>query len=323
VKRRAFIAGLGSAAAWPLVARAQQAPKMARLGYLAPAPLPHLIEALRGGLRDLGYVEGQNLAIEYRFALNQSKTYDDLAAELVRLGPDAIVTVATPPAIAAKRATTTIPIIMATVGDPLRFGLVTNLAHPGGNITGVTLYGGELANKRLEVLTEAVPGTRRVAVLGNADNPFSRFSWDDIQPSGQALGMELRLYNVKGLNDLPTAFAAMTRDGFGALIVLSDATFNSARRQIIGLAATHGLPTIYEAREFVEDGGLISYGPNIADLTRRSAVLIDKVLKGATPADLPIEQPTKFELVINLRTAKALGLEIPPQLLARVDEVIE
>jgi putative tryptophan/tyrosine transport system substrate-binding protein len=193
MRRREFIGALGGAAAWPLVARGQQPAKMARLGYLAPAPLPHLIEALRGGLRDLGYVEGKNLVIEYRFALDQSKTYDELAAELVRLGPDAIVTVATPPAIAAKRATTTIPIIMATVGDPLRFGLVTNLARPGGNVTGVTLYGGELANKRLEVLTEAVPGTRRVAVLGNADNPISRFFWDDIQPTGHALGMELRL----------------------------------------------------------------------------------------------------------------------------------
>ena len=322
VKRRKFITLLGGAAAWPLAVRAQQ-PTKAHLGYLAPASEPHLIQALRGGLRDLGYVEGQNLAIEYRFAQGQSKTYDELAAELVRLGPDAIVVVGTPPALAAKRQTTTIPIIMAPVGDPLRLGLAASLARPGGNVTGVTLFGSELGHKRLEVFKEAVAGIQRIAVLGEADNPYSRFIWDDIQQTGRALGIEFRLFAVRDINELPTAFSTMTRDGFDALNVLAGAQFYAARRQIIGLAAMHRLPTMYEAREFADDGGLISYGPNVADMTRRGAAFIVKILNGAKPADLPIEQPTRFELFINLKTAKALGLEIPPTLLARADEVIE
>jgi putative tryptophan/tyrosine transport system substrate-binding protein len=323
LKRRSFITLLGGAAAWPLAARAQQPTKMARLGYLAPASDPHLIQALRAGLRDLGYVEGQTLAIEYRFAQGQSKTYDELAAELVLLGPDAIVVVGTPPALAAKRQTTTIPIIMTPVGDPLRLGLAASLARPGGNVTGVTLFGSELGHKRLEVFKEAVAGIQRIAVLGEADNPYSRFVWDDIQQTGRALGIEFRLFAVTDINELPTAFSTMTRDGFDALNVLAGAQFYAARRQIIGLAAAHRLPTMYEAREFADDGGLISYGPNVADMTRRAATFIVKVLTGAKPADLPIEQPTRFELFINLKTAKALGLEIPPTLLARADEVIE
>ena len=324
LRRRDFIALLGGAAvAWPFAARGQQPPKMARLGYLAPAYHPDLIEPLRGGLRDLGYVEGQNLAIEYRFALGQTKTYDELAAELVQLGPAAIVLTGTPAALAAKRQTTTIPIIMAPIGDPLALGLAASLARPGGNVTGVTMYGSELAHKRMEVFREAVTRIRRIAVLGNAENPLHRFLWDDIQPTGRALGLEFRLFPVTDLNQLPTMFSTMTRDGFDALTVLSDAQFYSARRQIGGLAATHRLPAMYEAREFVEDGGLISYGPNIPDLIRRAATFVVKVLNGANPADLPIEQPTKFELVINLKTAKALGLDVPATVLARADEVIE
>ena len=324
MKRREFLGVLGgAAAAWPLEARAQQPPKMVRLGYLAPASVPHLIEALRGGLRDLGYVEGQNLAIESRFALGQSKTYDELAAELVRFNSDIIVVVGTPPALAAKRQTTSIPIIMAPAADPMRLGLAASLARPGGNVTGVSLYGSDLARKRMEVFKEAVAGIRRIAVLVNAENPLHRFLWDDIQPTGSALGLELGVFAVSDLSKLPATFSAMTRDGFDALTVLSDAQFNSMRRQISGLAATHRLPTMYEAREFVEDGGLISYGPNITDLTRRAAAFVVKVLNGARPADLPIEQPTKFELLLNLKAAKALGLEIPPTLLARADEVIE
>jgi ABC-type uncharacterized transport system substrate-binding protein len=324
MRRRQFITLLGgTAVAWPHAARAQQPQKMARLGYLAPASIPHLVEALRSGLRDLGYVEGRNLAIEYRFAFGQSKTFDELAAELVRLAPDAIVVVGTPPALAAKRHTTTIPIIMAPAADPLRTGLAASLARPGGNVTGVSLYGSELARKRMEIFREAVTKIRRIAVLGNDENPLHRFIWDDIQPTGPALGLEFRLFTVSDLDELPTAFSTMTRDGFDALMVLSDAQFNSARRQIISIAATQRLPAMYEAREFVEDGGLISYGPNIAYLTRRAAAFVIKVLNGAKPTDLPIEQPTKFELLINLKTANALGLEVPPTLLARADEVIE
>jgi putative ABC transport system substrate-binding protein len=310
IARRQFMSALGGAAAWSLAARAQQPSKMAYLGYLAPASNPDLMEALRGGLRALGYVEGQNLAIEYRFALGQSKTYDELAAELVRLGPAAIVVVGTPSALAAKRQTTTIPIIMAPAGDPLGLDLGASLARPGGNVTGVTLYGSELTRKRMEVFREAVVRIRRIAVLGNAENPLHRFLWGDMQPTARALGLEFRLFAVADLNELPTAFSIMTQEGFDALTLLSDAQFFSARRQISGLAATHRLPAMYEAREFVEDGGLISYGPNIADMTRRGAAFIVKAINGANPADLPIEQPTNFELVINLKTAKAL--RVPP-----------
>ena len=323
MKRRAFITLLGGAAAWPLAARAQEAPRAARLGYLAPASNPDLQQALLGRLRDLGYVEGQNLAIEYRFMLGQSNTYDELAAELARMALDAIVVVGTPPALAAKRQTTSIPIIMAPAADPLRSGLVASLSRPGGNVTGVSLYDSELARKRMEVFNEAVVGIQRVAVLGNAENPLHRFLWDDLQPVGPALGLQLRLFVVSGLDKLPAVFSTMKQDDFDAITLLSDAQFFSARRQISSLAAMHRLPAMYESRESVEDGGLMSYGASIPDLTRRAAAFVVKVINGAKPADLPIEQPTKFELVINLKTAKALGVDIPPTLLARADEVIE
>jgi putative ABC transport system substrate-binding protein len=324
MKRRAFITLLGgAAAAWPLAVRAEQSAKVARLGYLAPARLPNLIDALRAGLRDLGYVEGQNLAIEYRFALGQTKSYDELAQELVRLDPAAIVLTGTPAALALKRQTTTIPIILAPIADPLALGLARSLARPGGNVTGVTMYGTELAHKRMEIFKEAAARIQRIAVLVNAENPLHPFLWDDIRPIGPLLGLEFGLFAVSDFNELPTMFSTIRRDGFDALTLLSDAQFFSARRQIGELAATHRLPAIYESRDFVEDGGLISYGPNVPDLSRRAAAFVVKVFNGAKPSDLPIEQPTKFELVINLKTAKTLGLDIPPMLLARADEVIE
>jgi putative ABC transport system substrate-binding protein len=324
MRRRKFLALIGGAAAgWPLAAHAQQAPKATRLGYLAPASNPDLQQALLGGLRDLGYVEGQNLSIEYRFMLGQAKSYDELAAELAGLAPDAIVVVGTPPALAAKRQTTTIPIIMAPAADPVRSGLVASLSRPGGNVTGVSLYGSELARKRMEVFKEAVVGIQRIAVLGNAENPLHHFLWDDLQPVGPALGLQFRLFVVSGLDKLPAVFSTMKPDGFDAMSLLSDAQFFSARRQISSLAAMHRLPAMYESRESVADGGLISYGASIPDLTRRATAFVLKVINGAKPADLPIEQPTKFELAINLRTAKALGLTVPDTLLARADEVIE
>jgi putative tryptophan/tyrosine transport system substrate-binding protein len=327
MKRREFVAALGgatvTAALGTQAALGQQTTKVMRLGYLAQARLPLRIEALRTGLREFDYVEGQNLAIEYRFEQGQSKSLDELAAELVRLGPAVIVTIGTPAALAAKQATTTIPVVMVTVGEVLRTGLVTNLARPGGNITGITLYADELSSKRLELFKEMVPRIERVAVLGNNNNPLHGYYWDDMQPSGRALGLNLRLFNVKELNELSTTFFTMKQEGSDSLIVLSDALFNAARKDIIRFAAFHRLPAMYEAREFVEDGGLACYGPNIADLSRRSAALIVKVFRGANPGDLPVEQPTKFELVINRKTAKALGLEVPPSLLARADEVIE
>jgi putative tryptophan/tyrosine transport system substrate-binding protein len=323
IRRRDFITLLGGAAAWPLAAHAQQPPRAARLGYLAPASNPDLQQALLGGLRDLGYVEGQNLAIEYRFMLGQSKTYDEFAAELAGLAPVAIVVVGTPPALAAKRQTTTIPIIMAPAADPLRTGLVASLSRPGSNVTGVSLYGSEIARKRMEIFKEAVVGIQRVAVLGNAENPLHRFLWDDLQPIGPALGLQFRLFVVSDLGKIPAVFSTMKQDGFDAMTLLSDAQFFSARRQISNLAAMHGLPAMYESRESVDDGGLISYGANIPDLTRRAAAFVVKVINGAKPADIPVEQPTKFELIINLKTARGLGLEIPPMLLVRADEVIE
>jgi putative ABC transport system substrate-binding protein len=322
MRRREFISLLGGTTAWPLAARAQ-VPRAARLGYLAPATNPELQQALLGGLRDLGYVEGQNLAVEYRFMLGQSKSYDELAAELARLAPDAIVVVGTPPALAAKRQTAVIPIIMAPAGDPLRTGLVASLSRPGGNVTGVSLYGSEITRKRMEVFKEAVVRIQRIAVLGNAENPLHRFLWEDLQPIGPALGLQFRLLVVSDLDKLPAVFSTMKQDDIDAITLLTDAQFFSARRQISSLAAMHRLPAMYESREFVDDGGLISYGASIPDLTRRAAAFVVKVINGAKPADLPVEQPTKFELIINLKTAKALGLEVPPMLLARADEVIE
>jgi putative tryptophan/tyrosine transport system substrate-binding protein len=322
MRRREFISLLGGTAAWPLAARAQ-VPRAARLGYLAPATNPELQQALLGGLRDLGYVEGQNLAVEYRFMLGQSKSYDELAAELARLAPDAIVVVGTPPALAAKRQTAVIPIIMAPAGDPLRTGLVASLSRPGGNVTGVSLYGSEITRKRMEVFKEAVVRIQRIAVLGNAENPLHRFLWEDLQPIGPALGLQFRLLVVSDLDKLPAVFSTMKQDDIDAITLLTDAQFFSARRQISSLAAMHRLPAMYESREFVDDGGLIPYGASIPDLTRRAAAFVVKVINGAKPADLPVEQPTKFELIINLKTAKALGLEVPPMLLARADEVIE
>jgi putative ABC transport system substrate-binding protein len=266
-------------------------------------------------------VEGKNLKIEYRYG--GLETLDSLAAELVELHPDAIITVATPPAIAAKRATTKIPIVMATAGDPVRLGVVASYARPGGNITGVTLYGTELSAKRVELFREAIPGIRRIAFLANGKNLYDKFLWEETELAARALGLEPYLFSMQEVADLSGIFVEMERKGANALVVLSDALFNSVRRQIIALAAEHHLPAMYEAREFVHDGGLISYGPDIVEMTRRSATFVDKVLKGINPADLPLEQPTHFELVINVKSARALGLTLPPTLLARADQVIE
>ena len=327
MRRREFVTLLPGAAATLCSARSHAQPqpsKIYRMGYLAPARIPHLIEALKEGLRKFGYIEDQTLIIEYRVPHGGTATLDMLAAELVQLSPDIIVTVATQPAIAAKRATTTIPIVMAATGDPLGLGIVASLAHPSGNVTGVTLYASELSGKRVEVLKEAVPGIARVAVLGNARNPLAtQLYWPQTRIAARSLGLEARLFTVQELGELSAAFEGIAQDHADGLVVLSDALFNSARQTIIGLAAQHRLATIYEAREFVADGGLISYGPNLDEMTRRSAAFVDKILKGAKPSDLPIEQPTEFELVINLKTGKTLGLAIPHSLLVLADEVIE
>jgi putative tryptophan/tyrosine transport system substrate-binding protein len=332
MRRREFIAELtlaavitlvsGAVATFPIGARAQQSSIIHRIGYLGTSRIPHLIEALHSGLRELGYVEGRNLKVEYRFG-GSGENLNVLAAELATLGPDAIIALGTPAALAAKQATRTIPIVMAPVGDPVRAGLVASLSHPGGNITGATLYASELTAKRVELLKEAVPRIARLAVLSNAANPYNQYMWEDTQPAARALGFEPQVFMVREASELPQVFAAMQQTGVDAVDVLSDAMFNAERRLIAMLAVAHELPSVYEDREHVKDGGLMSYGPNIAEVTRHAAVLVDKVLRGANPTDLPIEQPTRFELVINLSTAKSLSLTISPSLLARADEVIE
>jgi putative tryptophan/tyrosine transport system substrate-binding protein len=322
MRRRDFISLLGAAAVLCSTrSRAQQPSKTYLIGVLT-AQIPSLIKALKDGLRKLGYIEGQNLKVEYRFLSTGGPSAETLAAELVKLGPDIIITVGTVATIAAKRATTTIPIVMAPVADPVAAGIVTSLAHPGGNVTGTMLYGFELAGKRVDVFKAAVPEIARIAVLGTRSQ-LTQLLWPKTQTAAGPLGLEARLFTVQDPEELFATFDAIAQDNANGLLVLADPLFNSARQIIIALAAKHRLPAIYEDREFVQDGGLISYGPNIAEMTRRSAAFVDKILKGARPGDLPIEGPTEYELVINLKTAKTLGLSIPEKLLIVADEVIE
>jgi putative ABC transport system substrate-binding protein len=290
---------------------------------LAITQIPSLIKALKDGLRKLGYIEGHNAKIEYRILSEGGASANALAAELVKLSPDVIIAVGTAMTIAAKQATTTIPIVMTPVADPLRAGIVTGLAHPGGNITGTMLYGAELAGKRVEVFKQAVPAIARIAVLGSRAAPLTQLLWPETQTAAQSLGLESRLFTVQDVGELRAAFEAIAQDHANSVIVLADPLFNSARKTIIALVAQYRLPAVYEDREFVQDGGLISYGPSIAEMTRRSAAFVDKILKGAKPGELPIEAPTEFELVINLETAKTLGLTIPDKMLMLADEVIE
>ena len=309
----------------PLAADAQQRGKIYRVGFLAGrAPIPSAEEAFRRGLRELGWVENQNIAIEYRWAEGKLDRLPDMAAELVRLKVDLIVAVATPSILAAKHASTAIPIVMVGVGDPVGIGIVASLARPGGNVTGVShLVGLEILGKRLELLKEAVPNAARVAVLWNPTNPLEVVAFRQGQVPARALGVTLQSIEVRELKDFENAFAAVTRERAGALLVFEGPLANTYRRQIVDLAAKHRLPAMYGFREFVDEGGLMSYGTHLPDLYRRTAVYVDKILKGARPADLPVEQPTRFELVVNLKTAKALGLTIPQSVLIRADHVIQ
>jgi putative ABC transport system substrate-binding protein len=327
--RREFLGTLaGGLLAAPLAAEAQQAGKIARIGYLAPnrAASPHMPEAFRQGLRDLGYVEGRNVMIEYRSAEGKLERLPALAAELVALKVDVIVASSTVGALAAKQATTTIPIVFIAVGEPVTSGLVTSLARPGGHVTGLSNLGPELVGKCLELLTQAVPGVSRIAVLWNPGAMGERAQKDmlkEAEVAARALRVRLQVVEARGPDDIDMAFSDMTRARAGALTALTSTMFLSERRRLVDLAAKHRLPAAYPWREFVDAGGLMAYGPNLADLYRRAATYVDKILKGAKPGDLPVEQPTKFELVINLKTAKALGLTIPPSVLGRADEVIE
>jgi len=326
--RRAFLGVLGVLTA-PLGAEGQQAAKVARIGYLANnlGANPHLRDAFLQGLRDLGYVEGRNVVIEYRSAEGKSEQLPTLAAELVELEVDVIVAPGTPLALAAKQATTTLPIVFAAVGDPVGSGLATSLARPGGNVTGLSiLLSSELVGKYLELLTQAVPGVSRIAVLWQPGGLGQRPEQDLLkgaQVAARALGVRVQFVEARGPADLDRAFSQVTRARAGALTVLATSMLNSERRRLVDLAAKNRLPAMYPYREFVDAGGLMAYGADLANLIRRAATYVDKILKGAKPGDLPVEQATKFDLVINLKTAKALSLTIPPSLLQRAEQVID
>jgi putative tryptophan/tyrosine transport system substrate-binding protein len=330
LNRRAFLTALsGSLLAAPLAAEAQQAAKIARIGYLAlnQAAGPHRLEAFLQGLRDLGYVEGRNAVIEYRDAEGKSERLPALAGELVALKVDVIVAGGgAQAALAAKQATRALPIVFASTADPVGSGLVTSLARPGGNVTGLSLIFPELVGKCLEQIKQAVPGVSRVAVLWQPGAYGERTEKDMLKKAevaGRALRVQLQVVEARGPADFDRAFSEMTRARAAALTVLGSVTFANERRRLVDLAAKSRLPAVYMERDYVDAGGLMSYGPNVADLFRRAATYVDKILKGAKPGDLPVEQPTKFELVINLKTAKALGLTVSQSLLRRADEVIQ
>ena len=327
--RRAFIASLaGGLLAAPFAAQAQTAGKVWRVGYLSPGSSSdpgrqRRFEAFRQGLRELGYVEGQNIAIESRWAEGKYDQHQGHAAELVRLNVDVIVAVGGPASQAVHQVTKTVPIVMSVVIDPLGSGLVSSYAHPGGNVTGLSMMTTDLIGKQLEVLKEAVPKVSRVALLWNPANPGSAPQLREAEAAARVLGVRLQALDVRVPQEIDSAFAAMTKERAGAVLVLADGMLTNRRKQIADLAAARRLPAAYPQREFVEAGGLMAFSANPLDLERRAATYVDKILKGAKPADLPVEQPTKLELVINLKTAKALGLTIPPSLLQRADQVIE
>jgi len=309
----------------PLAAEAQPAtaaPKVAFLGNASPLLSGPGLDALRGGLRELGYVEGQTIVIESRFADGQPERVQGLVRELLALAPDVVVAAGPQALRAFKQATVSVPIVMAIISDPVEEGLVVSLARPGGNLTGLAFQNQVLTAKRLELLKEAVPKVSRVAVLW--DSHFSINSgYKQAETAARALQLRLQLLAVRGAADLEPAFNAARTGRADALLVLASPLLNANRQTVIEAAARRRLPATYEEKRFVEAGGLMSYGPNFLDMNRRAAIYVDKILKGAKPADLPVEQPTKFELVINLKTAKALGLTIPPSLLLRADQVIE
>ncbi|QIO32360.1 ABC transporter substrate-binding protein [Bradyrhizobium sp. 1(2017)] len=327
MRRRKFILLTGSVALCPFAARAQQVSKVPRIGYLgvtSPFDRPLLLDAFRQGLRERGLIEGQNIVIDYRFAEGRLDRLPDLAAELVRLNVDVIVSLGTQGVTAAKNATKSIPIVMIGVRDPVGIGLIASLARPGGNITGVSGSAGlEIVTKQLELLKETVPKIQRVAILSNPANAYHQLAIKELNVAALSLGVQLQLLEARGPNEFDGAFAAMAEERVEALLVLSDVIFNDHRARLVDLAAMNRLPTAYGIRESVEAGGVMSYGPSFLDFFRRSTAYVDKILKGVKPTDLPVEQPTKFELIINLRTARTLGIEIPPTLLSRADEVIE
>jgi putative ABC transport system substrate-binding protein len=326
ISRRTFIGTLaGGLLAAPLAAQAHGG-KVRRIGYLDQGSAAHnkpYLEAFQQGLRHLGWVEGQNIALEIRFAEGRTDQLPSLAADLVRLKVDVIATSSTPAALAAKRATTTIPIVIGFAADPVGSGIVTSLARPGGNITGWTHQGFELRRKYLQLLKEVVPGATRFGVLWNPTNQVHGPSLKIIEAAASQLRVELHEVGVQDPQQLENAFSALAQKRVEGIVVFPDGMFLAQTPLIIALAARQRLPVMYGVREYVEAGGLMAYGANLPEMYRLGAAIVDKILRGAKPADLPVEQPTKFELLINLKTAKALGLTIPPSLLLRADEVIQ
>ena len=324
MNRRELIAGLACAAAWPLAARAQQPAKLPTIGFLGastPAGWSQWVPAFERRLRELGWIEGRTVAIEYRWAEGRSERYAEIAAEFVRLKVDVIVTVGSAVA-AAKQATTVIPIVFAVAVDPLGSGMVAGLARPGGNVTGLSVQSADLADKRLEILHELVPNLRRLAIMGNAGYRAAALEMDEARAAARMLGIDATTLEIRRAEDIASAIDGL-RDRADALYVCTDALINANHVRINTLALGMHLPTMHGPREHAASGGLVSYGPNYPDLFRRSADYVDRILRGTKPADLPVEQPTKFDLVINLTTAKALGLTVPDKLLALADEVIE
>jgi putative ABC transport system substrate-binding protein len=326
MKRRTFIAALGSAAAaWPPTARAQQAGKLPIIGFLGattPSAQSQWTASFVQRLRELGWIEGRTVAIEYRWAEGRSERAAEIAAEFVRLKVDVIVTSGTSPVLAAKQATAVLPIVFAAAGDPVGTGLVASLARPGGNVTGLSLQAIDYVGKKLELLREVVPGLRRLAIVVNVGSPIGVLELGEVQAMARTLGLEVITSEIRRAEDIAPAFEAL-KGRAEALYVVTDPLLTTNRARIHTLAMGARLPTMHDGREYVEGGGLMSYGPNRPDLFRRVADHVDEILRGAKPADIPVEQPTKFDLIINLTTAKALGLEVPQSLLARADEVIE
>lgn len=324
MRRRKFITLLGGAAAWPLAARAQ--PKISRVGFMGNSTAAleaNLVGAFRDGLHELGYEEGRNIIIEYRWADGKYERFPALIAELIAAKVDVIVTAGTPAALAVKKATTTVPLVMIAVGDPVGTGLVPSLARPGGNLTGLSSIAPDLEGKRLDILREVVPTLSHVAILFNSLNPFHVASMRQAHAAAQAMGIKLQQHDVRKSEDLDGAFAAIRKERPDALLILADRVFLHNRQRMMDFTEEQRLPNINAYTELVEAGGLMSYGPSYEDMHKRAAIYVDKIIKGAKPADLPIEQPSKFTFNINLKVAKALGLSVPSSLVTLADKVIE
>ena len=325
--RRTFLASTGAVLLTaPLAVEAQRAGKVYRIGFLSGSSAvagKAGVEQFRQGLRELGYVEGQNIMIEFRWAESQQDRLPQLATDLIRIAPDLIVVVAAQSAVAAHNATTTIPIVMVHVGDPVYLGLATSLGRPGKNLTGLSSFGPELAGKTLSLLKELLPEVKRIAFLINPGNPLASHTGKEMEAAARTLGLQLQPLSITGPDDVPTAFRDAVKGRAGAVLVASDVVVNEQAAQISALALSNRLPTMFRNRRLMDAGGLMSYSIEILAPYRRAATYVDKILKGAKPGDIPIEEPTRFELVINLKTAKALGLTIPQSVLGRADEVIQ